>query len=127
MRAREIIKEAKVSVADKDTMPATYVIPALKNQDAYLQYRFSGALAGAKGAKQRAMDGVQEESAASELGENEIVVGFDASVAGYIDDALKSMGMSPSDKKLVSTPASQEPPNTNIVSPVAGFAGYKRK
>lgn len=127
MRAREFIKEDTMDELYRDnaaTMPATYAIPALKNQDPYLQYRFGVAIAGAKGAKQRAEDGVDNFSAASEFGENEIVVSFDPHVGDYIDDALKQMGMSPGDKKLVTTMKSEEPKSTNTASPVIGFKGY---
>lgn len=130
MRAREFIREARIDHLNPDAsypMPATYVIPALKNQDAYLQYRFGVAIAGAKGKKQREADGVHQASAASDLGENEIVVSFDPHVGDYIDDALRAMGIPPSNKKLVSTVISQDPPNTNTTSPVASFTGYPRK
>ena len=129
MRAREFIKEGTMDDLYRDneaTMPATYAIPALKNQDPYLQYRFGVAIAGAKGAKQRAADGVEEFSSASEFGENEIVVSFDPDVSEYIDVALHAMGMSASDKKLVTTPQSEEPKWTNKVSPVIGFKGYNK-
>lgn len=129
MRAREFINESTTNLNQDESypMPATYVISSLKNQDAYLQYRFGVAIAGAKGKKQREKDGVHRASTVSDFGENEIVVSFDPHVSEYIDDALASMGLPSSDKKLISTVTSQDPPTVNTTSPVAGFAGYKRK
>ena len=56
MRAREFINEGKTGSLQDDVakaLPSTYAIPELKNQDPYLQYRFSVAIAGAKGAAKR--------------------------------------------------------------------------
>lgn len=130
MRAREFISESSIDRMKPEEaypLPATYAIPALKNQDPYLQYRFGVAIAAAKGEKQRAQDGIQRPSAASDFGENEIVVSFDPHVGEYIDAALHTMGLSSSDKKLISTKTSQEPPSTNTTSPLPGFKGYPTK
>lgn len=105
-------------------LPATYAIPELKNQDPYLQYRFGVAMAGAKGAKKRAEDGVKEYSRESPWGENEIVVSFDPHIEQYIDDALKQLGLK--GKKLISTRKSEEASDVDKVSPMRPFKGYKR-
>ena len=49
MRAKEFITEQS-NLPDRITkpMPSTWVIPELQNQNAYLQYRFAVALAGAR-------------------------------------------------------------------------------
>ena len=107
-------------------LPGAYKIPKLQNNDPYHQYRFGVAIAGAKGAKQRAMDGVPAYSAASVFGENEIVISYDPHVGEYIDDALKSMGMSPNDKVRIATQGSEEMPDVDKVSPVKPFKGYPR-
>lgn len=105
-------------------LPATYAIPELKNQDPYLQYRFGVAMAGAKGAKKRAEDGVKEFTKESPWGENEIVVSFDPHIEEYIDDALAQMGLR--GKKLISTRKSEETGDVGKTSPVKPFTGYPR-
>lgn len=131
MRARDFIKslsEAKAVGLEPETarsLPATYVIPQLPNQDPYLQYRFGVAMAGAKGAKKRAEDGVSSYSKESVWGENEIVVSFDPDIEEHIDDALKQMGMK--GKKLISTRKSEESPDIVHQSPIKPFKGYKRR
>ena len=125
MRAREFIKESKIGklLPDQaDALPATYVIPELPNQDAYLQYRFGVALAGAKGAEQRKADGVSSMNRSSAFGENEVVVSYGHDVGPYIDDALKVMGMS--GKKLISSPSSKETADVVKTSPIKPFKGY---
>jgi hypothetical protein len=131
MRAKEFITEGRTGTITRDVglaLPGAFKIPALKNQDPYLQYRFGVAIAGAKGAKQRAKDGVPDfDGAESVFGENEIVVSYDPHVADYIHDALRSMGMPPSDAKQIGTMASEEAPDVVKSSPVKAFKGYKRK
>lgn len=127
MRAKEFISEGKspekLLPDQADALPATYVIPELPNQDPYLQYRFSVAIAAAKGKKKREEDGVSSMHRTSEFGENEIVVSYGNDVGEYIDDALKQMGMS--GKKMVSTPTSIETTDVNKTSLVKGFRGYE--
>ena len=133
MRAREFICEVamgRTGSLQQDValaLPGAWKIPALKNQDPYLQYRFGVAIAGAKGAKQRAQDGVPPfDGKESVFGENEIVVSYDPHVVDYIHDALKSMGMPPSDAVQIGTMASEEDTDVDTTSPVKGFKGYKR-
>lgn len=119
MRAREFITEASTLQADvAAALPATYVIPKLQNQDPYLQYRFGVAIAKAKGS--RAMDPGPEEDfgSTSVWGENQVIVSYSNSIDEYIDDALKNIGLSPSDKRLISTPRSEETSTVNKTSPV---------
>jgi hypothetical protein len=132
MRAREFIKkkitESTVeSLADNvaRAMPAVYVIPELKNQDPYLQYRFGVAMAGSKGAKQRETDGITRLAANTAWGENQIVSAYmDPDTAQDIDYALKQLGMS--GKKLISTPKSEEAVDISKTSPVKAFKGYPK-
>ena len=130
MRAREFIGEGKTGTITRDVglaLPGAFKIPALKNQDPYLQYRFGVALAGAKGAAQRAKDGVPDfDGPESEFGENEIVISYDPHVIDYIHDALRAMGMSPSDAVRIGTQKSEEAPDVVKTSPVKGFKGYPR-
>ena len=108
-------------------LPGAFKIPALKNQDPYLQYRFGVAIAGAKGAAQRARDGVPDfDGPESVFGENEIVVSYDPQAETWIKDALKSMGMPGSDAKRIGTQASEEAPDVDKTSPIKAFKGYPR-
>ena len=130
MRAKEFITEGRTGTITRDVglaLPGAFKIPALKNQDPYLQYRFGVAIAGAKGAAQRANDHVPPfDGKESVFGENEIVVSYDPHVKDYIHDALRSMGMPPSDAIQIGTMASEEAPDVDKVSPVKGFKGYPK-
>lgn len=129
MRAREFIRESRVGSITQDVgraLPGAFKIPALKNQDPYLQYRFGVAIAGAKGATQRAKDDVPDFERESVFGENEIIVSYDPDVETYIKDALVAMDMPPSDAVRIGTQASQEAEDVDTRSPVTGFKGYKR-
>ena len=130
MRAREFVTESRVGSIQDDVaraLPATYVLTKLENQDPYKQYRFGVAIAGAKGAKQRAEDGVPPfDGKESVFGENEIVVSYDPGVEVYIKDALQAMGMPASDAVRIGTDKSEEMPEVVKVSPVKPFKGYGR-
>jgi hypothetical protein len=129
MRAREFVSEGRTGTLTRDVglaLPGAFKIPALKNQDPYLQYRFGVAIAGAKGAAQRAKDGVPAfDGKESVFGENEIVVSYDPMAEVWIKDALASMGMPPSDAIRIGTQASEEAPDVVTVSPIRAFKGYK--
>ena len=130
MRAKEFILEdidgrtGSITYDVARALPGAYKIPALKNQDPYLQYRFGVAMAGAKGAAQRAKDGVPQFSPESVFGENEIVISYDPHVVDYIHDALRSMGLPPNDAVRIGTQASEEAPDVDKTSPIKGFKGY---
>ena len=130
MRAKEFVTEGRTGTITTDVgraLPGAFKIPALKNQDPYLQYRFGVAIAGAKGAEQRKQDGVPPfDGKESEFGENEIVVSYDPHVIDYIHDALRAMGMPPSDAIQIGTMASEEATDVDTRSPVTGFQGYPR-
>jgi len=129
MRAREFVSEGRTGSFTRDVglaLPGAFKIPALKNQDPYLQYRFGVAIAGAKGAAQRAQDGVPAfDGKESVFGENEIVVSYDPKAEVWIKDALASMGMPPSDAIRIGTQASEEAPDVVKISPIKAFRGYK--
>jgi hypothetical protein len=129
MRAREFVTESKTGSIEHDvglSLPGAFKIPTLKNQDAYLQYRFGVAIAGAKGAEQRAKDRVSSYSHESVFGENEIVVSYDPRAETWIKDALLAMGMPPGDAQRIGTQASEESPDVSKRSPVNSFKGYPR-
>ena len=128
MRAREFITEATGSIqpAVERTLPAAWAIDKLQNNDFYAQYRFGVSLAGAKGAEQRKKDHVPAFDKETPWGENLIIVSYAGKdpLEQYLDDALREMGLKPSDAKLLTTPHSQEPTDTGIISPLKGFKGY---
>jgi hypothetical protein len=130
MRAKEFVTESRTGTITRDVglaLPGAFKIPALKNQDPYLQYRFGVAIAGAKGAAQRAQDGVPDfDGAESVFGENEIVVSYDPKAEIWIKDALVAMGMPPSDAVQIGTLASEEAPDVDKISPVKSFKGYPK-
>jgi hypothetical protein len=130
MRATEFVTEGKTGTITRDVglaLPGAFKIPALKNQDPYLQYRFGVAIAGAKGAAQRAQDSVPDfDGQESVFGENEIVVSYDPEAEVWIRDALVAMGMPASDAKRIGTQASEEAPDVTKISPVNPFKGYPR-
>lgn len=131
MRAREFINEAIGSIqpAVERTIPAAWVIDKLQNNDFYSQYRFGVALAGAKGAEQRKQDDVPPFAKETPWGENLVVVSYAGvdPLKEYLDDALREVGLTSSDAKLVTTPKSQEPTDTGITSTIKPFKGYRRK
>ena len=134
MRAKEFIVEQKLQdvhdgldVVDK-SLPNTYIIPSLQNQDFYELYRFGVAIAAVRG-ESGIKDGVQngnepEFRATSSWGENQIVSSMDSGVGELIDKALAKIGKS--GKKSVSTPGSDEMDDTLTQSPIKSFKGYKR-
>ena len=120
MRAKEFIQESRVGSLQDDVakaLPATYVIPKLPNQDPYKQLRFGVAIAAAKSEEHR---NKEQGSFAPQTawGENEIIVSFDPSAEEFIDKALEMVGLSPSDKKMISTAKSQEGKHVDVKSPV---------
>lgn len=129
MRAHEFITE---SVTDglhvaSYSLPNTYIIPELKNQDFYELYRFGLAIADVRGEGNE--DGVQNEfrhkfEAESDWGEHQVVSSFDPNVGNVIDQALKKVNKK--GKKLVSTADSDEIPNTGTQSTLKPFKGYKK-
>ena len=127
MRAWEFITEGRTGSFTREValaLPGAWVIPELKNQDPYLQYRFGVAIAGAKGRAQREQDAVEPFSKESVFGENEIIVSYDPKTSEYIDDALAQMGMH--GKKQIATMASEEMPDVVKTSPIKAFKGYPR-
>lgn len=133
MRAREFISEQKLSdvhdgldVASK-SLPYTYVIPELKNQDFYDLYRFGVAIADVRGdsgnddVKNKYTPKFRPESS---WGENQIVSSFDKNIGKVIDKALTKVHKS--GKRAVSSPSSDEFDDTLKNSPIKPFKGYKR-
>ena len=134
MRASEFITEGtaggRTGTITRDVglaLPGAFKIPKLQNNDPYMQYRFGVAIAGAKGAAQRARDDVPPfDGPSSVFGEDMVIVSYDPHVKDYIDDALHAMNMPSSDAVQIGTMASEEASDVDKVSPVRGFRGYPR-
>lgn len=120
------MKENKMLVKDllendirrelKFTLPPTYVMPELPNNDAYLQYRHMVALASAR--SMQAREGEQGMSEDSAWGENQAVVCYVPQDLETLELANKIMGV----KKVPLThTGSQESPLRQTVSPVRKF------
>lgn len=133
MRAKEFIVEQKLDDAHDGltivakSLPNTFIIPDLQNQDFYQLYRFGVAMAAVRG--ESGHDGVQNGfepkfQAESDWGEHQIVSSMDPEVGQLIDKALNKIGKS--GKKAVSTATSDEMDDTVIKSPIKAFKGYKR-
>jgi hypothetical protein len=116
MRAKEFIKEnASGLLSDnvREAMPATYVLPDLRSQDPYLQYRFGLALASAR-AKAQGELAYNSESA---FGEDMVVVARSKEEQETLAMALALFGKDNA-SRLVSTETSDEPKDTNKRSPI---------
>jgi hypothetical protein len=123
MRAKEFITEQS-NLPDRiaNPLPATWVIPELQNQNAYLQYRFSIALAGAKATRNGDIPKLNKDSV---WGENQIVSGYmNPDIDKDIDFALDEMGLK--GKVLVTSKESEETSDTGKNSPVKPFKGYPK-
>jgi len=129
MRAREFITEQKLSdvhdgldVAAR-SLPYTYTIPELQNQDFYSLYRFGVAIADVRGTQIDDSVNSYKPEFRSETtwGENQIVSSFDPNIGAVIDQALAKVNKH--GKKAVSTPGSEEMTDTNSVSPIKPFKG----
>lgn len=132
MRAREFIIETKLAevhdaleVAAK-SLPYTYIIPELQNQDFYELYRFGVALAAVRG--ERGHDNANRFKPAfraeSSWGEHQVVSSYEKDIGNVIDDALTKINKH--GKKMVSTASSDEMDDTLKQSPMKPFAGYKK-
>ena len=108
MRAKEFIGEQKLSGDENYTLPATYVLPKLPNQDPYLQYRMGLQLA-ASGPD------MYSPEADSPWGENMAIVAYSSGEEEILSAALKATGQ-PSE--IITTSRSEEPKSTNKTSPI---------
>lgn len=125
MRAYEFIVEQTNGSLMKDvvhTLPSSYSIPQLKNQDPYLQYRFGVALAGAK-ARRGEKDDQKKFARETPWGENQVIISYGEDAGEDIDQALKDMNMS--GKQRISSKNSVEQPDIDKQSPVKAFGGYR--
>jgi hypothetical protein len=127
MRANEFITEERAKLDPKIAAPLkhTFIIPGIRNNDAYHTYRLGTAMARARAEIGDATQGFPEFTDQSAFGQNAVIVGFNDNVDEVIDRALKLTG-TPGGKALVGTKESEEPTDTATHSPMRAFAGYPR-
>jgi len=127
MRAQEFIVEQRAKLDPKIANPLkhTFLIPGIRNNDAYHTYRLGTAMARARADIGGVTQDFPEFTDQSAFGQNAIVVGFNNTVDQVIDRALAMTG-TPGGKTLVGTKESEEPGDTATHSPMKAFAGYPR-
>jgi hypothetical protein len=136
MRIREFLTEQQMSdVHDlldvaKFSLPYTYRMNQIKNNDFYDLYRFGVAVADVRG--QQANDNLlnkdinnykPEFRASSTWGENAIVSGYDPKLGEVVRKAASAVNKS--GQTMVSTPGSEEMKDTYTSSPIKAFKGYQ--
>jgi len=125
MRAKEFIKEngtGSIQIGVADALPSTTVLPDLKSQDPYEQYRFGLALAAARAKKA----GETEYDSESEFGEDMVIAAYSREEEETLQMALKLYGKNNS-KKTISASGSKEAPDTYTQSPVQPQPKVSRK
>lgn len=127
MRAREFIKESRGHLPAEAAGPMhdTYMMPGLRNNDAYRSYRFGVALARARADIGGPGKDLPKWNSESAMGMYGIIAGFDENIDPVIDLALKMTNI-PGGKIPVSTDDSEEPKSVSKSSPVKPFRGYPR-
>lgn len=110
-------KSGTVRPGVKHVMSPTFVMPKLQNNDAYVQYRHSVALASARAAEEQEF-GIDAMTASSAWGENLAVVCYtpEEEVTLNMANKIMNVGKDP----LTYTP-SQESPLVQKISPVRPF------
>lgn len=109
----------------KFSLPYTYKMTNLQNQDFYQIYRFGVALAAVRGENgEQANPYKPEFHAESSWGENLVVSSFDPDLKSVLSKAASKVNKS--GIKSVSTPGSEEMSDTNKGSPLKPFKGYKK-
>jgi len=116
MRASEFLPEGLLPSNQADPMPATFVLPGLKSQDPYTQYRFGVTMASARA---RANNEVAAYENESNFGEDMVVVCRSPEEEETLKMALSDYGKN-NQSNQISTSTSREPPATNKQSPVLG-------
>jgi hypothetical protein len=135
MRLKEFLTEQQMSdVHDlmdvaKLSLPNTYKLTQLKNNDFYPIYRFGVALADVRGQQadeNPANNGINpfkpDFHAESSWGENQVVSGYDPELKDVAAKALSKIGKS--GIKVVSSPGSDEMKDVYKGSPIKAFKGY---
>ena len=112
------------------SLPNTYKLDQLRNNDFYPIYRFGVAIADVRGQQadenpgNKGLDPYKPEfNAESSWGENQVVSGYDPKLKDVVKKALQKLGKP--GITTVSTPGSDEMGDTSTVSPIRAFKGYK--
>lgn len=136
MRAREFLTEQQMDeVHDlmdvaRLSLPNTFKMNQLKNNDFYPIYRFGVAIADVRG--EQADDNPANKGlnpykpdfrAESSWGENQVVSGYDPNLKNVVKQALQKVGKP--GVTVLSTPGSDEMGDTSKGSPIKPFKGYK--
>jgi hypothetical protein len=127
MRAKEFVVEnrAKLPPEIADPLHDVYMLPGLRNNDAYRSYRFGVAIARARADLGGVGKDMPPWSTESAMGKYAIIAGFNETVDPVIDAAL-AMSDIEGGKIAISTKDSEEPTSVDTVSPVLAFKGYPR-
>lgn len=127
MRAREFVTEqrAQLPPEERDPIHNTYMLPGIRNNDAYKTMRLSVAIARARADVAGYGADMPKWKSQSAFGQNAVIMGFNDSVDDVIDAALR-MTDTAGGKVAVSSEHSKEPPLVNKQSPVRAFRGYRR-
>ena len=136
MRLKEFLTEQQMdSIHDlmdvaRLSLPNTYKLDQLRNNDFYPIYRFGVAIADVRGQQadenpgNKGLDPYKPEfNAESSWGENQVVSGYDPELKDVVKKALQKLGKP--GITTVSTPGSDEMGDTSTVSPIKAFKGYK--
>jgi hypothetical protein len=123
MKIKEVIVEGgtgSLSPAVARAMPTTWELPALSNQDPYLQYRMGVAMASA-----RSGEPMETESA---FGENMSIVGYTEADDETVRLALKTMGKKyAKGARSIATRKSEEATDVYKTSPMKAQRPIKRR
>lgn len=136
MRLKEFLTEQQMDevhdlmdVAEL-SLPNTFKLTQLKNNDFYPIYRFGVAIADVRGHQadenpaNKGIDPYKPEfHAESSWGENQVVSGYDPKLKDVVKQALQKVGKP--GITTVSTPGSDEMADTSTVSPIKPFKGYQ--
>lgn len=116
MRLRDLLEQSNAPLRGdiKHTLPPTMIIPELINSDAYKQYRYNVALASARAEKNNEVEFDMQ----SAWNESLTAIAYTPEELETIELANKLMGVQ---GVMISNTQSQEPTQTNTVSPVAKF------
>jgi hypothetical protein len=131
MRLKEFLTEQQLSdvhdALDIATLslPYTYRLTQLKNNDFYDIYRFGVALAAVRGEDGDNVNPYKPKFyPESDWGENQVVSGFDPKLGNVVDKALAKVNKK--GKTVVSTPGSDEMLDTYKDSLLKPFKGYAK-
>ena len=112
-------KSAPLSIDLHNTMPPTFIMPTLQNNDSYMQYRYVVALAAAKAVEKGEVD----MDKLSTWNENQAVVCYAPAEEELVKLANKHMDVG---SEMITDTPSQEPDSVFHDSPVRPFKDYDR-